>query len=415
MSKCQGCGASIREGRPTICRCQRVIAPNVTPPPRRIREPKQIELPCIHRSEQVGIANCGCAGKPKVHWCNLYKGHCTIQSSAKPWHQVIDGQTKIDRAGKLQPCIFCYKRNGRPAKQLLATVIEPWRFITSEQLTRDVVAMAGKLPPIAGVAGVPVSGMLAAPLLSTLLHVPLYEASNQNGLRLIGHGSRGGSRQIDPNDPILVIDDTVSSGSAMRSIKAKLGDGNYKFAAVYAAERASHELDYFGTNLEHPHLLEWNLANTGYITSLMPDGEFGAGGIAHDLDGVFCPDPPRVFDETDPVDRQAYLDWIADAPLGSYVPRMFKVPLIVSYRCEYTRPITEAWLAKHRINYDKLQLWPGPPETRPFDAKFKAEAYASRNFGLFIESDANQAAAIASTTGKRVLCLDSKQMINPQG
>lgn len=37
-------------------------------------------------------------------------------------------------------------------------------------------------------------------------------------------------------------------------------------------------------------------------------------------------------------------------------------------------------------------------------------AYAERNFGLFIESDHNQAKLIAEATGKRVLCTGTRKV-----
>lgn len=370
VSKCQGCGASIRKGRLTICRCQRVIAPSVKVSLQRPkREPRQIELPCIHRGELVGQADCGCAGKPAVHWCNSLEGHCTQKATGKPWTKTLDG---VQRIGNLKPCLVCSHRSTRqPSRALLNRSIPKWHYITVEELSRDVMDMIPMLPPISGVAGVPVSGM-SAWLIASALHVPLYQASFQNGLQPLDHGLRGKTRAVDSNLPILILDDTVSSGYAMAQIKRKLPVGRYLFASVYAKRAGMHEIDFYGAQFEEPHLLEHNIANTGYYLGLAPDSDVGGAGIAADLDGVISQDPPRVFDERNVYDKQAYLEWIANAPLGPIVPRMYEVPLIVSYRCEYARKATEHWLAKNGVRYKELKLWPDSVSARTFDGHWKA-------------------------------------------
>ncbi len=362
---------------------------------------------CIHLGEPVGTIDCGCAGKYRAYWCNLQQGHCTLTRPDRSWRRIFsdDGLHLIGyREKSLEPCLNCSHRRIHSAKKLLDAQLPSWHFVTNEQLAKDSTMLAAKLPPISGVAGIPVSGMLVAPFISTLLHVPLYEASEQHGLRPLGNGYRGGSRRVNESDPILIIDDTCCSGGAITRIKNSLGKGNYLFAAVYAQKESLKALDYYGTELEQPHLLEWNLPNSGYIRMLSPEFNFGGDGIVVDFDGVLCQDPPQVFEEER--DRQAYLNWIANAPLGRFAPRMFAVPDIVSYRCEYTREATVAWLAKHNIKYDRLHLWPDDPSERDW-GPWKARFYQNSNHGLFVESNEHQAKIIADISGKKVLCMDS--------
>lgn len=62
--------------------------PRAPEPPRskQKRERKaKIELPiCKHRGEEIGKANCGCAGKPMVWNCNLFNQPCVARAVGKP-------------------------------------------------------------------------------------------------------------------------------------------------------------------------------------------------------------------------------------------------------------------------------------------------------------------------------------------
>jgi hypothetical protein len=294
-----------------------------------------------------------------------------------------------------------------------------WQFVTLNDLNAATLALASKLPPIRGVAGVPVSGMLVAPILSTLLHVPLYEASVEFGLKSTAHGYRGGSRIVDESLPLLIVDDTISSGRSLGEVRKRLqGESNLIYAAALANPPAIDQIDLYGKLCPVPHLLEWNLANTGYIRSIgFPDHCQGAG-IMLDFDGVLCPDPSH-YDESTEVGREAYLQWIAESPIGTFVPRMHLIPDIVSYRCEYTRQASEAWLAKYGIKYERLHLW-GDANTTPaeqaasrtWQAKdWKGRLYRESKCGLFVESCERQANDIADFAKKPVLCWATKELL----
>jgi hypothetical protein len=99
------------------------------------------------------------------------------------------------------------------------------------------------------------------------------------------------------------------------------------------------------------------------------------------------------------------------------LPRHRSVPLIVTNRAAYTEPATMAWLDRHRIEADRIEFWPGEPETRTWGDGFirahKAKHYAASDCCLFVESDTWQAQAIAAHTGRRVLDLQARSIINP--
>lgn len=62
------------------------------------------EMPsCIHRSEYVGVLNCGCAGARKVYRCSQLirpnisppeQAFCIQRTTSKPYSQIIDPTTK---------------------------------------------------------------------------------------------------------------------------------------------------------------------------------------------------------------------------------------------------------------------------------------------------------------------------------
>lgn len=294
-----------------------------------------------------------------------------------------------------------------------------WEFLTLDDLNAATLALAEKLPPIRGVAGVPVSGMLCAPILATLLHVPLYEASVEFGLRRCSRGRRGVTRKVDESLPLLIVDDTISSGQSLSELRGKLyGESNLIYAVAIAHPPSASKVDFYGRLYAEPHFLEWNLANAAYIRTLGAPNHSHGSGIMLDFDGVLCPDPAHYDEETEE-GRKAYLQWIAEAPLGTFVPRMLAVPDIVSYRCEYTREASEAWLAKHGIKYERLHLWGNPAEkpamqaaSRTWEAShWKGKIYRESKCGLFVESDDRQSRDIADFANKPVLCWSSKNLI----
>jgi hypothetical protein len=67
---------------------------------------------CIHRDPQViGTANCGCQGKYDVSWCRLLEGHCTPNTPGKTWLTIETSEGRIDRVGRLPPCLHCKHRS----------------------------------------------------------------------------------------------------------------------------------------------------------------------------------------------------------------------------------------------------------------------------------------------------------------
>lgn len=94
-----------------------------------------------------------------------------------------------------------------------------------------------------------------------------------------------------------------------------------------------------------------------------------------------------------------------------------KIKTLVTCRLEKYRGLTEAWLAKHGIEYDELIMMDYPDKAAQKKAgrhsTYKADVYKESGAMLFIESSLYQAKRIASESGKEVFCVDTMQMIYP--
>lgn len=281
---------------------------------------------------------------------------------------------------------------------------DPWRWISTAQLIDTTVSrLVPSIPhDIVGVVGVPRSGMLPAAAIATHLHLPLYELNGS--IRQIGAGGRARKIPSRSAGQLLVVDDTVYSGGAMKAARKRVQDAPAIFAAVYVRPEAAGVVDVFGEFLPSPHLLEWNFFNSGPFTGRAADPRL-RGGVAVDFDGVLCADPPMDDSDTDP-GRTAYGDWLTNAP-PLHIPRHSPVKLIVTYRLERWRAATEAWLQRWGIRWERLEMWPGDSvASRDWNAAaHKGRLFRESGCAMFIESDARQAADIFQVAKKPVLSL----------
>lgn len=256
---------------------------------------------------------------------------------------------------------------------------------THADLYADTLAMLPNLPPVSEVWGVPRSGMLPAAIIATELNVPL---------GMVGSRGTGGGQRLDRTGggagQVLVVDDSVGSGHAMREARKRKPGALY--AAVYMRPGKQSLVDIYGEMLPRPRVFAWSLWHSVMIESCLVD-----------FDGVLCVDPTVRED-----DQDAYAAWLREAvPL--YRPR--KVGGIVTNRLERYRRDTEMWLDRHGIEYGSLIMQPyaTPRERRKQSdtAAFKAAAYAASDAPLFVESYDKQAARIAELAGKPVLAVPS--------
>lgn len=258
------------------------------------------------------------------------------------------------------------------------------------------------------VVGIPRSGMLVANILALKLGLPLADLDGFLEGRLLGLGKR--YKHIDPVEyfckprRVLIVDDSISSGAALRIAKEKVEAAGLAheltFMAVYVTPEGKRLTDLFVEVVPNPRRFEWNILSCREIDR-----------FCFDMDGVLCVDPEP--EEND--DGERYLKFMRDArPL--YLPGR-KIGWIVTSRLEKYREQTEEWLARYGVEYGELLMLNLPSKEDRIrlkaGASFKAEAYRKTGAELFIESDLRQAVPIAEQSKKFVYALDAVEMVSP--
>lgn len=330
---------------------------------------------CRHRGERIRTQLCpSCKGNVDVIVFGCKKhGECSIRSLLPD----------------VKGCENCHDAES------------PLRYIRTEELVASARKMTQHVPSyVNAIAGAPRSGMIPAAAIATQLHLPLYSISPSGVLQKLHGGGRSGSLQ---GNRFLVVEDTVYSGNRMRSMKNNSKGLDAVWSTVYCNPNAAGVCDLIGETLPSPHLLEWNLFNSGVINGRAINKRVMLAGVMSDLDGVICEDC-----QVDDRDEAAYIDWMKNAkPLN--LPRMTPIPVIVTFRIEKYRQITVEWLHKWGVRYNQLIMHPATSNAeRHFNViKHKAEIFKNSNYGLFIESNELQAKAIAAHSCKPVVCIDT--------
>lgn len=292
-------------------------------------------------------------------------------------------------------------------------------FRSIAQLSDQLINWSKELPhDIDLIVGVPRSGMLAANIFALYRNLPLADLDGFLEGRCIGTGKTrrtamdiedGGGTLGFLEQPrnVLVLDDSIWSGSALKEAMAKVEAANLphrvQYGAVYVTPETTDLPDFYCEVLHYPRCFEWNVLHHHVLRwSCM------------DMDGVLCADP--LDHEND--DGERYLEFIRNArPL--HLPTDW-VKAIVTNRLERYRDETEAWLRKHGVEYKELIMmdYPDGATRRQMNtySAHKAKAYREDpEAKLFIESDIKQAIEIANLSRKEVLCIDTMQMIQPGG
>ncbi len=282
----------------------------------------------------------------------------------------------------------------RPAARADVPVLDEWAYITLPRLLADAESLCDRLPPaLDAVVGISRSGLAPASALAYRLHLPLLAVSRQTGLTLPGHGFRLDDRPVVAPRHVLLIDDTAASGREMKAcleiVRRELPWAEVTRAVVYCHPKGLHAVDLYAAVYPGSHYLDWNWPNAGHGAS-----------CAYDFDGILCPD----FTPAECLDMETYRAAMAAKPTR-YLPRRTVVPLIATGRPEACRDVTEAWLTRWGVRWDRLVMWPGEPHPAAADvAPWKAAHYAGSDCALFAESDPEQATIIHRITGRTVLC-----------
>ena len=393
----------------------------------RIPIPKKI-IQCLFRgSVPIGKLVCNCSGAAVVWECCqpeivARNGMCIPVAPGK-WMdgplRRVDGTITRERyipwpgngayrSGGIMLCKDCPHR--KIAELIAAPAIwqpQPsWngdlRYVRNQDLANDTMELIPQLPPdLAGVIGIPVSGMIPAAYLSRMLCLPLYSFDHKEGVVSVGDGRR--SRSAPSKDgKYLVVDDTVYSGAEMQKARKAMKemDLNCIFAVVYT--KKPEETDLYAVHAPGSVILEWNIFNSATLTgrTLMRECE---GGIATDFDGVIC-EEPQVNDVREP---EKFQWWLANAR-PQYIPRKYEIPLVISFRIEPWRAATEAWMQKWGVKAKTLALHSARTvQDRERDkdrvVSHKAKVYRESKCTIMFESDSKQARIIAESSGKTVI------------
>ena len=258
------------------------------------------------------------------------------------------------------------------------------------------------------VVGIPRSGMLAANVLALKMSLPLADLDGFLEGRILGLGKRfehiRAEEYLKQRRKVLIVDDSISSGTALRLAKEKIAaacpDHDLTFAAIYVTPLGKKLCDLYVEEIPNPRRFEWNILSSRAVEN-----------YCFDMDGVLCLDPTDEQND----DGNFYREFILNAkPL--YAPTD-EIGAIVTSRLEKFRPETEQWLKKHGIRYRALHMLNLPSKQDRIRLKaapsFKAGVFKNSNADLFIESENNQAVKIAELSGKFVYALDTVTIHGP--
>jgi uncharacterized HAD superfamily protein len=252
------------------------------------------------------------------------------------------------------------------------------------------------------IVGIPRSGMLPANLIALYLSKPYTDIHSFINGHIYKSGERGQFIDVKSFKKILIVDDSIASGSAMQKsqelIKTLSNDFDISFCAIYVVPGKEKMVDYYFEAVPLPRYFQWNIFNHSVLEK-----------ACFDIDGVLCVDPTDEQNDDGPL----YTDFILNAaPL--FVPGS-KIGTLVTSRLEKYRPQTEAWLLKNNVKYNKLVMLDLPDmkarQKANNHAAHKANTYKQSEYVLFFESSLQQALEINKITGKPVFCTENFEMI----
>lgn len=270
-------------------------------------------------------------------------------------------------------------------------------------LNRTILEQLHRIPrDIDLIVGVPRSGMLPANLLALYLNLPYTDIHSFINGFVYKAGARRQFFETSEYQKILVVDDSVASGSAITESKESLAHLTSKFdfqyCAVYVVPEKENSVDFALETVATPRYFQWNIFNHSSLSK-----------ACFDIDGVLCVDPTEAQNDDGPNYKSFLLN---AAPL--YIPGS-KIGTLVTSRLEKYRAETEIWLEKHGVKYEALVMLDLPNmkarQKANCHGSHKANTYRNSHHNLFVESDLKQAIAINKLTRKPVFCTENFKMI----
>ncbi len=273
-----------------------------------------------------------------------------------------------------------------------------------QDMNKTILLNRHRLPAkIDLVVGIPRSGLISAAYLSVALNLPMTDLATL----LDGGVFEAGTTKKRPDfeaalqrdRTVVVIDDSIGSGTAMRSYRKRIAesgiDGTFYFCAVYGHMSRHPDADAVLEKVSTPALYEWNFMHRPEIAE-----------ACCDIDGVLCPNVPPQDDD----DGERYLEFIRTAP-PYFLPTQ-RIGCLITGRREKYRAETEDWLKRHGVQYDELEM---VGDLSYSHGEAKGVYLRDSRHSFFIESEPDQAHQIASLSSKPVICVETQELVQPGG
>lgn len=246
------------------------------------------------------------------------------------------------------------------------------------------------------IVGIPRSGMIPAAIIATHLQLPLADVRGYSAG--IVNGRSGASEE--PGKRILLVDDSSNKGGAMARAVALLPKGTKATRlAIFGPYQREPEsiVDLWFEIVPGPRVFAWNWNKH----TRLPRWGF-------DFDGVLCRDNTKAEND----DGERYARFLAEVePL--FIPQR-PIGHIVTGRLEKYRAATEAWLARHGVEYQQLHMMPYTTKAERMAAGnrggWKARVIREIGVEMFIESCPKQAGIIAREAGVPVWCTRTQSL-----
>lgn len=272
------------------------------------------------------------------------------------------------------------------------------KYVSYSDMATTIRANLWKIPhDVDLVVGVPRSGMIAALMIAEVMNKRVADIDTFLDDRVMGMGGRGGLIRETPIRKVLVVDDTVFTGTNMQKVRERLeplaAHFEFIFACIYT--------DGFGAKQKVDIVLEDIAGQDGplvlYEWNIFHHYEEVSSQMMWDVDGLMCQEPP--WDS----DTEAYERYLPEA-VPMVIPST-KVGAIVTYRLEKYRDVTEEWLERMGVRYGRLIMFPADTADERNKLcpswRFKAMIYKENEWAhLFVESSDFQAELIRHYAGK---------------
>ncbi len=204
---------------------------------------------------------------------------------------------------------------------------------------------------------------------------------------------------------VLIVDDSVGEGTALKKAKEKLLEFDPKLiiktASPFSLTSGKDSVDYVLFIKKPDCVFEWQIIHGSKYTTL-----------SCDMDGVLCEDCPWGIN----LMEEEYIHWMQNAK--PFMIPINKIDTIITSRLEKYRKITETWLKKNNVKYKNLimlNLGDDYNKTLEVVIKFKSAALKKYNSDWFWESDFRQAFEINKNTKIPILCTKEMVLLDKKG